>query len=213
MRALFIGASEGIGGAFARRLAAKGYEVTAVAENEPGLKELIQELSGGSGSYRMIDLSTRAGLDRVASELTPHQNHYDLLVSNAAVGIYRRFDETPRMTLQEMTGLDRKVAHSHSLTPYSRNERGHEKGQRRNTEEGVSAMKCLTFLFVLFVLLGITQTAWAGPEEEISQVTQQAFRAMEEGNLEAFMAGIAENAVITPPRDPFRIEGKEAIRA
>ena len=75
-------------------------------------------------------------------------------------------------------------------------------------------MKRLTYVFVLLLLvLGIAPAAWAGPEDEILQLIQQRTQAFNEGNLEAFMAGFADNAAVVPSLAPFRIEGKEALRA
>ena len=46
MRAFVTGASEGLGRAFAIRLAQDGYAVTAVARNESRLTHLMEELEG-----------------------------------------------------------------------------------------------------------------------------------------------------------------------
>ena len=70
-KALVTGASEGIGRAFAKRLAAENYAVTAVARNEARLKELMQELKTGGHSYQVADLSTMDGINSVTvPELT-----------------------------------------------------------------------------------------------------------------------------------------------
>ncbi len=73
-------------------------------------------------------------------------------------------------------------------------------------------MKRLSWFFLLLLLLAMAPVAWAGPAEEIDQVRKQRIQAFHEGNLEAFMATYADNAVLTPSLSPFRIEGKEAIR-
>ncbi len=74
-------------------------------------------------------------------------------------------------------------------------------------------MKRLSWFFLLLLLLAMAPVAWAGSAEEIDQVRKQRIQAYNEGNLEAFMATYADNAMLTPSSAPFRIEGKEAIRA
>ncbi len=89
-KALVTGASEGIGYVFAKRLAAEGYEVTAVARNEVKLKSLTEAL-GGKHNYLVADLSTKEGQERVANALTV--GRFDLLVNNAGVGTAGTFTE------------------------------------------------------------------------------------------------------------------------
>lgn len=74
-------------------------------------------------------------------------------------------------------------------------------------------MKHFSCLFVLLLLLGLAPAAWAGPAEEIAAIGLERAKAFREGNLEAWMAAVADNAVWTSALRPFRIEGKEAIRA
>ena len=71
-----------------------------------------------------------------------------------------------------------------------------------------------TFLVSLLVVLAIASVAWAaGEEEEVARVIVQRVQAFNEGNIEAFTATFADNAAVTPPGSPFRIEGKDALRA
>ena len=74
-------------------------------------------------------------------------------------------------------------------------------------------MKRMISLLALSLLLSAFPEAWAGPEDEVAHLLQQLDQTFNEGNLEAYMAPYAEQAVFTPPNVPFRIEGKEAIRA
>jgi uncharacterized protein (TIGR02246 family) len=74
-------------------------------------------------------------------------------------------------------------------------------------------MKRMISLLAVFLLLNASPLAWAGPEDEIARLLQQLDQAFNEGNLEAYMAPYADQAVFTPPNVPFRIEGKQAIRA
>lgn len=114
-KAMVTGASEGIGRAFAKRLAADGYEITATARNELRLEELLQDLGGDPHSYRVADLSSQEGIDQISSELS--QNQYNLLVNNAGFGLYSRFDKESLPKLQKMTRLncDALVAFSHAF--------------------------------------------------------------------------------------------------
>lgn len=74
-------------------------------------------------------------------------------------------------------------------------------------------MKRMTWFLVLLLLLGMAPAAWAGPAEEIAEIGRQRAQAFVEGNLDAWTAAVADNAVFTSALRPFRIEGKEAIRA
>ena len=49
--------------------------------------------------------------------------------------------------------------------------------------------------------------------EEIAELERQRVDAFNEGDLDAWMAIYIENAVHTAATMPFRIEGKDAIRA
>jgi uncharacterized protein (TIGR02246 family) len=55
--------------------------------------------------------------------------------------------------------------------------------------------------------------AWAGPAEEVSQIAGPRLKALQEGNADSYTADFADNAVFYSSFSPFRIEGKEAIRA
>jgi short-subunit dehydrogenase len=84
--ALITGASGGIGGAFARQLAAMGKELVLVARNEEPLRALARELAG---QYTIraqaipLDLAVPSAARRLFDE-TEHQGlSVDLLVNNA----------------------------------------------------------------------------------------------------------------------------------
>ncbi len=104
-RALVTGASEGIGRAFAKKLAKRGYTVTAVARNEGRLDSLLTEL--GTGGHRKIvaDLSTEPGVARVVGELAKSER-FTLLVNNAGFGWVGDFGETPLAKHREMIFLN-----------------------------------------------------------------------------------------------------------
>ncbi|HTT36340.1 MAG TPA: nuclear transport factor 2 family protein [Burkholderiales bacterium] len=67
-------------------------------------------------------------------------------------------------------------------------------------------------LFVL-LLAGLAAEVNAGPAEEVTQLAQQRLQAFHEGNVDGYTAPLADNAVVHSSLSPFRIEGKDAIRA
>jgi len=74
-------------------------------------------------------------------------------------------------------------------------------------------MKRSIALLSTLALVGLGVAAWAGPVEEVAQIAAPRVQAFQEGNLDAYMAAYADNAIIQSSLSPFRIEGKEAIRA
>ena len=54
---------------------------------------------------------------------------------------------------------------------------------------------------------------WAGPVEEVAQIAGPRLKAFQEGDIDAFTAAFADNAVVNSSTSAFRVEGKEAIRA
>ena len=114
-RVLITGASEGIGRALARRLAAEGYAVTAVARNENRLQALMSELDAEHHTYRVADLSTTGGVAAIAEVLAA--NRYHLLINNAGFGIYGAFfkAELPKLEAMMRLNCDALVALSHAF--------------------------------------------------------------------------------------------------
>ncbi|UWP87756.1 SDR family NAD(P)-dependent oxidoreductase [Dactylosporangium fulvum] len=89
--ALITGATAGIGAAFARELAAEGYDLVIVARDEERLKGMAQELSAVDVAVLPADLSTAAGCDAVAARLTDAERPVDLLINNAGMSLNRSF--------------------------------------------------------------------------------------------------------------------------
>ncbi|QGV81972.1 SDR family NAD(P)-dependent oxidoreductase [Streptomyces ficellus] len=102
-RALVTGASEGIGRALTRRLAASGYTITAVARSQERLDALAGEL--GPGHHALAaDLATEAGCRRVRQEL--QKSRYDLLVNNAGAAAAGPFVEVSAEQATSMIRLN-----------------------------------------------------------------------------------------------------------
>ena len=74
-------------------------------------------------------------------------------------------------------------------------------------------MKRLIATLSTLILVGIAAEAWAGPVEEVAQISGPRLQALQDGNVDAYVAAFADNAVFHSSLFPFRIEGKEAIRA
>ncbi len=88
--ALVTGASAGIGAAFARELAARGYDLVLTARRRERLETLAGELAATHGSHSTIlvaDLDRPEAPERIARELDDRGLWIDLLVNNAGYGI------------------------------------------------------------------------------------------------------------------------------
>jgi uncharacterized protein len=86
-RAMVTGASAGIGGAFARQLAAHGVELVLVARRRERLDALAAELPVAA-EVIVADLADASALARVADRAASRQGPVDLLVNDAGVGAY-----------------------------------------------------------------------------------------------------------------------------
>lgn len=96
--ALVTGASSGIGAAFARALAAGGYDLLLVARREEKLREVQQQ---AGGEILIADLATDAGIAAVEQRILAAGN-LDMLVNNAGLGTKGRFWEADLAGQQTM---------------------------------------------------------------------------------------------------------------
>ncbi|GAA1801144.1 SDR family NAD(P)-dependent oxidoreductase [Planosporangium flavigriseum] len=92
--ALVTGATAGIGGAFARRLAVEGYDLVLVARDEARLAAFSAELAERHGVTVVplaADLSTVEGCERVEARLAVADSPVDMLVNNAGISLNTPF--------------------------------------------------------------------------------------------------------------------------
>lgn len=97
--AVVTGASSGIGFELARKLAARGYDLVMVSDNEEKLSEAAESLSDIDEVTQVevvqADLSQREGVRKVYDSVRALQRPVELLAANAGVGVYGGFsDET-----------------------------------------------------------------------------------------------------------------------
>jgi len=107
--ALVTGASSGIGAAFAKALAAEGYDLVTVARHEDRLAGQATELTAGHGvtvTPLAADLATPDGCAVVERRLADPAAPVDLLVNNAGMALNRSFLRTDPDDLDRLLALN-----------------------------------------------------------------------------------------------------------
>jgi short-subunit dehydrogenase len=93
--ALVTGGTSGLGAAFARALARRGYDLVLVARNPERLESTATELRALGSAVETLpaDLSDRADVSRVVDRITDAARPIDMLVNNAGFGIHARLTD------------------------------------------------------------------------------------------------------------------------
>jgi uncharacterized protein len=107
--ALITGATAGIGAAFARALAAEGYDLVLVARDGPRLTELADELAAGHGvaaTALVADLASPDGCATVEKRLADSAAPVDLLVNNAGMSLNRPLLKATADDLERLLALN-----------------------------------------------------------------------------------------------------------
>ena len=74
-------------------------------------------------------------------------------------------------------------------------------------------MKRLITMMAAVMSVGLVSEVSAGPVEEVAQIAGPRLQALQDGNLDAYTAAFADDAVFQSSLSAFRIEGRDAIRA
>src|SRR5690348_9421857 len=119
--AAITGASSGIGEVFARKLAARGYDLLLIARR----RERLDSLGSGLAQTHAIhaesleaDLTTQEGMERVAARLATEEP-LGLLVNNAGFGTKGLFWERPveEQLAMHRLHMDATMRLSHAVLP------------------------------------------------------------------------------------------------
>ena len=104
MKVLLTGATGGIGSALARELAAAGASLLLTAQKSERLLRLRDELAATGATVDTVraDLGTTEGLLTVADAASGFEGAVNMLVNNAGINRFGRFDEQTAETLNDL---------------------------------------------------------------------------------------------------------------
>jgi uncharacterized protein len=105
--AVVTGASSGMGAVFARKLAARGYDLLLVSRREDRLRKLAEELTsehGVSVDTLVADLATDDGREALGGRIRTALN-FGLLVNNAGFGTMGMFQQADLEPAEQMHRL------------------------------------------------------------------------------------------------------------
>jgi len=106
--ALVTGASSGIGAALARELARHGHDLVLSARRLAPMEALADELHGRGAAATAIarDLSVPGGAAALVAELEARGIAVDMLVNNAGLGAFGRFDRSDPQRIGQMLNVN-----------------------------------------------------------------------------------------------------------
>ena len=110
--AIVTGASRGIGAAYARALAAKGYDLLLVGRDKTRLDQLASDLisrHGGTADPEVMNLAEPGAAHQLYAAARQRRHHLDLLVLNAGFGLFGDFAAMPLPRIREMLRLHLEV--------------------------------------------------------------------------------------------------------
>jgi short-subunit dehydrogenase len=102
--ALVTGASSGIGAALARELARHGHDLVLSARSEAPMEALAEELRalGAAATVIPADLAASGAAAALVAELATRGLEIEVLVNNAGLGAFGRFDRVDPLRNDEM---------------------------------------------------------------------------------------------------------------